>query len=491
MSRWPNLSRRDFLSATLGTAASFSLLPPGGRMLRELLEPQRRYAPFQFPEEFIWGAATAAYQIEGAWAEDGKGESIWDRFSHTPGNVKGAATGDVACDSYHRYKEDIALLKALNLTSYRFSISWPRILPDGFGPTNAKGLDYYKRLVDALLEAKIRPLCTLYHWDLPQRLEEAGGWPHRDLAGRFADYVDVTVRALGDRISHWCIFNEPWVFTFLGYARGIHAPARKNFAECMRATHVVNIAQGQAFRAIKAINPKLQVGTAFSMSNCEPATSSDEDRQAADRAHAIGNIWFVHPALRGEYPKAFPGENPLELMGVKSSDMELCRAPLDFLGINYYRRQLVSAIPPGTGESSAGVYNFDAHRGALTDFAWEAWPDSFHDLVFRISREYKTTPIEITENGCSYLDTPDEHGRIPDERRIQFTRNYLFALGSAMLHGANVRAYHHWSLLDNFEWAEGYAQRFGLTYVDFRTQKRTIKDSGHWYAKLAATGSLG
>jgi len=490
LNRWPSPNRREFLSTALGAAASFSILPHGHRLVSEFLEPQRRYAAFQFPEEFIWGAATAAYQIEGAWAEDGKGESIWDRFSHTTGRVKGAATGDIACDSYHRYKEDVALLKALNLTSYRFSISWPRVLPDGGGVPNSKGLDYYKRLADALLEAKIRPLCTLYHWDLPQRLEEAGGRPNLDLASRFADYVDLTVRALGDRISHWCIFNEPWVFTFHGYAYGTHAPARKNLVECMRATHVVNIAQGQAFRAIKAINSKLQVGTAFSMSNCEPATSSDADRQAADRAHAIGNVWFLHPALRGEYPKAFPGGNPLDLMGVKPGDIELCRAPLDFLGINYYRRQLVSAIPPGAGEDAIGLHNFDAHQGALTDFAWEIWPDSFHDLVFRISREYKETPIEITENGCSYLDSPDEHGRIPDERRIQFTRNHLFALGSAMLHGANVRAYHHWSLLDNFEWAEGYAQRFGLTYVDFRTQKRTIKDSGHWYAKVASTGSL-
>jgi beta-glucosidase len=289
--------------------------------------------------------------------------------------VKGANTGDVACDSYHRYKEDVVLLKALNQSSYRFSISWPRIQADGSGAPNPKGLDYYKRLVDALFEANIRPLCTLYHWDLQQKLEEVGGWPHRDLAARFTDYVDVTVRALGDRISHWCIFNESWVLTFLGYAWGVHAPARKNFADCMRATHVVNIAQGQAFRAIKAIHSKLQVGTAFSMANCQPATTSDADRQAADRAHALGNIWFVHPALHGEYPKAFPGDNPLDLLGVKSGDMELCRAPLDFLGINYYRRQLVSAIPPGAGEDATGVHNSDAHEGPLTDFAWEVWPE--------------------------------------------------------------------------------------------------------------------
>jgi beta-glucosidase len=490
MGRWKDFNRREFLTSALGAAASFSILPPGHRVVASLFEPQIRFAPFDFPPEFIFGAATAAYQIEGAWNEDGKGESIWDRFSHTTGKVKGAATGDVACDSYHRYKEDVDLLKKLNLKSYRFSVSWPRIQADGTGKPNAKGLDYYKRVADALLEAKIRPMCTLYHWDLPQKLEDAGGWPNRDLVGRFTEYAELVTRALGDRISHWCIFNEPWVFTFLGYSRGVHAPARSNFAECMRATHVVNIAQGQAFRAMKAIQPKSQIGTAFSMSHCQPATSSEDDRKAADRAHALGNVWFVHPALRGEYPAAFPGANPPEMMRVKSGDMELCRAPLDFLGINYYRRQLVSAIPPGEGESAAGANNFDAHEGPLTDFAWEVWPAGFYELLMRISREYKGVPMEITENGCSYLDTPDEGGQVRDERRIQFLRGYLDELGRAMLHSANVRAYHHWSLLDNFEWAEGYAQRFGLVYVDFRTRKRTIKDSGKWYAKLAENGEL-
>jgi beta-glucosidase len=492
MGRWKSFNRREFLTTALGAAASFSVLPPGHRLVGDLLSPQirSRFAPFEFPQEFIFGAATAAYQIEGAWNEDGKGESIWDRFSHTTGRVKGAATGDVACDSYHRYKEDVELLKQLNLKSYHFSISWPRIQADGTGKPNAKGLDYYKRVADALLEAEIRPLCTLYHWDLPQKLEDAGGWPNRDLAGRFTEYTEIVTRALGDRISHWCIFNEPWVFTFPGDAWGVHGPERRNFADCMRATHVVNLAQGQAFRAIKAVNSKLQIGTAFSMSHCQPATSSEEDRRAADRAHALGNVWFVHPALRGEYPAAFPGPNPLEMMGVKSGDMELCRAPLDFLGINYYRRQLVSAIPPGEGESATGVHNFNAHEGPLTDIGWEVWSAGFYELLMRISHEYKGIPMEITANGCSYLDSPDEQGRVRDERRIQFLRGYLQELGRAMLHSAYVRAYHHRSLMDDFEWAEGYAQRFGLVYVDFRSQKRTIKDSGKWYAKLAETGEL-
>jgi len=490
MGRWSNLNRRDFLGRALGAAASFYVLPPAAALATELFQQPMKFAPFQFPEEFIWGAATAAYQVEGAWNDDGKGESIWDRFVHSVGKVKGGYTGDIACDSYHRYGEDVALLEQMNLKSYRFSISWPRIQADGTGKPNPRGLDYYKRLTDELLKAKIRPLCTLYHWDLPQKLEDAGGWPNRDLAGRFTEYAEGVTRALGDRIKHWCIFNEPWVFTFLGYAYGTHAPARTNFVECMRATHVVNIAQGQAFRAIKAVNSKFEVGTAFSMSHCQPATKSEEDRKAADRAHAIGNIWFIQPAMKGEYPAAFPGGNPLEMMGLKPGDMELCRAPLDFLGINYYFRQLVSAIPPGEGESATGVHNFDAHEGPLTDFGWEVWPSGLYEMLMRISREYKGTPLEITENGCSYLDGPDEHGRVPDDRRIQFLRGYLDELGRAMIHSCNVRAYHHWSLMDNFEWAEGFCQRFGLVYVDFRTQKRTMKDSGKWYAKLADTGDL-
>lgn len=487
--RVPGISRRDFLEALLG-AAAVSALPVSARGFSGSAQGHNVFEAHQFPKQFFWGVATAAYQVEGAWNADGKGESIWDRFSHTVGKVKGGDTGDVTCDSYHRYKEDIALAKKLNINSYRFSISWPRIQADGTGAANPKGLDYYKRVADTLREASIRPLATLYHWDLPQKLQEAGGWPNRDLAGRFTDYCGIVTRALGDHISHWCIFNEPWVFTFLGYSRGEHAPALKDFAATMRATHVVNIAQGQAFRAIKAVNPKFAVGTAFSMSYCQPATGSAEDKAAAERAHAIGNIWFLEPALKGRYPKGFPGENPYEMMGVKSGDMELCKAPLDFVGVNYYRRQLVAAIPPGSGEASAGVYNFDATEGPLTNFAWEVWPDGFYDMLMQITREYNKPLIEVTENGCSYLDSPDAHGRVPDARRIEYTRGYISAMGRAIKDGADIRGYHHWSLLDNFEWAEGYAQRFGLVYVDFRDQRRIIKDSGYWYGKLAASGTL-
>jgi beta-glucosidase len=483
------ISRRDFLGGLMG-AAAIGALPVSARMLGGFPQAHNTFVPYQFPKDFIWGVATAAYQIEGAWDADGKGESIWDRFAHTVGKVKGADTGDVACDSYHRYKEDIEIAGKLNAKSYRFSISWPRIQANGSGPANEKGLDYYKRVADELHKANIRPLATLYHWDLPQALQDAGGWPNRDVAGRFTDYCQIVTKAMGDRVNDWCIFNEPWVFTFLGYASGVHAPALKDFPATLRATHVVNLAQGQAFRAIKAVNPKFKVGSAFSMSNCEPLTNSAEDKAAADRGHAMGNIWFVNPALKGEYPKAFMGENPYDVMGVKAGDLEICKAPLDYLGINYYRRQLVRAIPVGQGNAAMGVETFDAFEGPITQFAWEVWPDSFHDLLMRITSEYNKPVLEITENGCSYLDSPDAHGKIPDQRRIEFMRGYLSALGRAMKDGADVRAYHHWSLMDNFEWAEGYAQRFGLVYVDFRDQRRIIKDSGHWYGKLAGSGSL-
>ena len=483
------MSRRDFLGGVIGMAVA-SALPGAARTLPATEGAHNVFVPYQFPRDFLWGVATASYQIEGAWNVDGKGESIWDRFTHTVGKVKGADTGDVACDSYHRYKEDAALAKNLNMKSYRFSISWPRIQAHGTGAANEEGLDYYKRVADELHKANIRPLATLYHWDLPQALQDAGGWPNRELAARFADYCGIVTRALGDRISDWCIFNEPWVFTFLGYAQGIHAPALRDFSSTMRATHVVNIAQGQAFSAIKAVNPRFKVGTAFSMSNCEPTTESAGDKAAAERAHALGNIWFVNPALKGEYPKAFVGENPYDVMGVKGGDMELCKAPLDFLGINYYRRQMVSAIPVGPGEAATGVHNYDAYEGPLTQFAWEVWPDSFYELLMRVTREYSKPVLEVTENGCSYLDSPEANGKIPDTRRIEFMRGYLSALGRAMKDGADVRGYHHWSLMDNFEWAEGYAQRFGLVYVDFRDQRRIIKDSGYWYGRLAASGML-
>jgi len=443
-----------------------------------------------FPRNFFWGTATAAYQIEGACKEDGRGESIWDRFAHTNGKIKNGDTGDLACDSYRRWREDISLMRAMNLNSYRFSISWPRIQPSGSGPANSKGIDYYSRLVDALLEARIRPFITLYHWDLPQALEDAGGWPNRDTAARYTDYVEIVAQALGDRVSDWMLFNEPAAFIYHGYLEGIHAPGRQSVIDFLRASHTVNLAQGTGFRALKAIRPAARVGTAFSMSWCEPASNSEEDKLAAERAHAITNLWFLEPALKGRYPEAL-AFFPETVMGIKSGDLDKMRAPLDFIGINLYYRTIASA--PGAFERIVNAQQWlfpvkmiGGQQGPKTDMGWEVWPQALYDMVMRITRDYNRPQLEITESGCAYNDAPGASGVIYDTRRIEYHRQYLQALARAMADGADVRGYHAWTLMDNFEWAEGYSQRFGLAYVDFKTQQRTLKESGRWFAKVAA-----
>jgi beta-glucosidase len=449
---------------------------------------------WRFPDGFWWGTATAAYQIEGAWNEDGKGESIWDRFSHTPGRIKNGDTGDVACDHYHRWREDIALMRELNLNSYRFSISWPRIQPSGSGPANAKGLDFYRRLVDALLEAKIRPLVTLYHWDLPQASEDAGGWPNRETADRFADYVTIVARALGDRVSDWVLLNEAVVFTTDGYLSGKKAPGRKELRATLRATHTANLAQGKGFRALKVERPQARVGSAFNMSHCEPASASEKDQLAAERAHRFRNVWFLEPALKGRYPDVFPVSADY-LMGVKSGDMEQIRVPLDFLGINLYDRTIVSAPSATERLFNPQFWLLPAKldrgaEGPRTAFDWEVWPKALYDMVRRITRDYGRPVIEITENGCSYDDAPGADGLIHDTRRIDYHRGNLCELARSMRDGADVRGYHVWTLTDNFEWEEGFAQRFGLVQVDFKTQQRTVKESGKWYARVAKENVL-
>lgn len=501
------LPRREFLQSALGAGIAAALpaaLFSGCSVSSKAGEPSP--APFEaaaqfvpsseiaFPRNFFWGTATAAYQIEGAWNEDGKGESVWDRLSHTPGKIKNGDTGDVACDSYHRWREDIALMRAMHLNSYRFSISWPRIQPLGSGAANSKGIDYYSRLVDALLQAHIRPFVTLYHWDLPQALEDAGGWPNRDTAGRFVDYVDLVARALGDRVSDWMLFNEPSAFTDLGYLEGKHAPGRASVLDFLRATHTVNLAQGAGFRALKAARPTARVGTAFNMSACEPATNSEEDKLAAERAHAITNVWFLEPVLRGRYPEALTFL-PETAMGIKSGDMEAIRAPLDFVGINLYYRLIASAAGAMERLTHAQQWLYPvkmagSEQGPKTELGWEVWPKALYDMVMRITRDYNRPVIEITESGCAYNDGPDASGVVRDTRRIDYHRQYLAAVAKAIAEGADVRGYHAWTLIDNFEWAEGFSQRFGLAYVDFKTQKRTLKESGRWFAKVAADNAL-
>jgi beta-glucosidase len=444
-----------------------------------------------FPAGFFWGAATAAYQIEGAWDADGKGESIWDRFAHSVGTIKGQTTGDVACDSYRRYPDDVALLRRMNLNSYRFSISWPRVQPAGRGAVEPRGLDYYRRLTEALLAANIRPLPTLYHWDLPQALEDAGGWPERDTAERFAEYAATVTSALGDLIGDWATFNEPWIFTRFGYLDGYHAPGRKDPDAYLRATHTVNLAHGLAARAVKAVRPSLRIGCAYSVSPAVPASDAPEDAAAAEAFHAYVNLWFAQPALTGRYPAAaVAGDLPLERMGYRDGDDRIMRAPLDWAGINYYFHQVVRSAPPSDGALGVPFVTVGRNEHPLTDFGWPVNADGLHDILLRMARDCGGIPLEITENGCSYLDGPDAHGAVADVRRIAYLRDHLRAVARARNAGVDVRGYHHWTLLDNFEWAEGYTQRFGLTHVDFRTQARTLKDSAHWYAGVAQSGAV-
>jgi beta-glucosidase len=512
----PPMNRRQFLSNSIsaaggallahrGFADNASPVPPPGSDSASSSED----APVQFPSGFLWGMATASYQVEGAWNLDGKGESIWDRFSHTTGKIKGAATGDIACDQYHLYPQDIAILKQLNQKSYRFSISWSRIQPAGAGAVNQKGLDHYKRLTDKLLEAGIRPFCTLYHWDLPQALEDRGGWPNRDLAAIFADYAGILAKNLGDRITVWAPFNMPWSFTYLGYGVGVFPPGKSDYNLFLKAAHTVNLAQGEAYRAIKAASSKATVGSAYGMAPAYPKTDSEADRAATARYQAMNNDYFLHTAMHGEYPKAFVGDIPYKEMGFISGDEKIMQVPLDWVGFHYYTRRVVSNAGAHTGGQASFGTEIENDAGAsrdpytqfhaemptespLTDAGLEVWPRGIYDLVMQITRQYNRPIIEITESGCSYLDGPykKENGRVPDTRRIDFFRGELTELARAIADGANVRAFHAWSALDNFEWADGYSQRYGLTYVDFRDQKRTVKDSGLWYGKVAAANRL-
>lgn len=479
------------LSAQAASLAAGAEGPVPGAVSEEAINKAR------FPEGFLWGMATSATQVEGAWNTDGKGESIWDRFGHTPGKIKGGGNADVACDQYHRYKEDVALMKRLNMKSYRFSTSWPRVLPEGTGRINQKGLDYYKRLADALLGAGIRPFCTIYHWDLPQALEDRGGWPNRDLASYYADFAGILAKHLGDRITVWAPFNMPVSFTYYGYFTRRDPPGRGDIDLFLKAAHTINLAHGMAYRSIKAASSKATVGSAHGMEPIYPKTDSEADRAAAVRLHAARNRYCIDPTFFGTYPKeAFIGEIPYEAMGYKAGDDKIMKVPLDWVGVHYYLRLLASdssnGAPPdkASHDPRAQIRTETAHEGPRTDGGMEMWPSGFYDMLMQMTRDYNSPILEITETGGVFMDGPDANGRVADKRRIEFYRQHLAEMARAMADGAKVRAYHAWSLMDNFEWQEGYTQRFGLTYVDFATQKRTVKDSGHWYGKVAVANRL-
>lgn len=434
-----------------------------------------------FPPGFLFGAATAAYQIEGGVREGGRGESIWDRFCHTPGKIYQGHTGDVACDHYHRWREDIGLMTELKLQAYRFSIAWPRVLPKGSGSVNAAGLDFYDRLVDALLEREIQPFVTLYHWDLPQALQDAGGWPARCLVDHFAEYAAVVARRLGDRVRHWMTFNEPWVFAFVGYFEGRHAPGSTDLSAALQAAHHALVAHGKAAEAIRAYaSAGTEVGIALNLSPVEPSTDRQADRDAARRYDGYLNRWFLDPLFLGHYP-----EDMLDLWGERAPEgtpEDLAGLPetLDFLGINNYLRSVV-----GDGKSEpVGVTVHQPEEAQYTEMGWEVDPDGLYQLLMRVQRDYGPRRVYITENGAAFPDVLQPGGQVDDPQRVEYLHDYLFAAHRALEEGAPLKGYFVWTLMDNFEWAHGFSKRFGLVYVDYATQARFIKQSGHWYRRM-------
>ncbi len=444
----------------------------------------------QFPTNFIWGSATSSYQIEGAWDEDGKSESIWDRFSHTPGKIQDGMNGDVACDHYHRYPEDVALMSELGLQAYRFSIAWPRILPNGRGSVNQKGLDFYGRLTDTLLEANITPFVTLYHWDMPQILEEQGGWPNRDIVEAFVEYADVVSRSLGDRVKHWITFNEPFVSAFLGYQYGVHAPGRQEMGLALRAAHHHLVAHGETVPVLRANSPGAEVGITLNMSYQVPGSSSVADVARSRHADGHVNRWFLDPLNGRHYPahmvNTYYQQFDESFDFILDGDFEIIAVPTDFMGLNYYSRHVVrdAEAPDNLPQT---VFESKENR---TDINWEVYPDGLYQILNRLYFDYQIPKIYITENGASYGDGPDENGRVRDERRQVYLKDHFAAAHRAISNGVPLAGYFVWSFMDNFEWSYGYNQRFGITWVDYESQERIFKDSALWYKQVIADNGL-
>jgi beta-glucosidase len=466
----------------------------------------------RFPEGFVWGTATAAFQIEGAVGEDGRGPSIWDTFTHEPGRIVDGTDADVACDHYHRYAEDVALMADLGLASYRFSIAWPRIVPTGSGSVNQAGVDFYSRLVDALLARGIDPLATLYHWDLPQPLQDAGGWTNRDTAERFAEYAQVVGAALGDRIRTITTFNEPWCSAFLGYGSGVHAPGVADHASALTAVHHLNLAHGLGAAALRsALPPTGRVSLTLNLAVVRGASDSDADREAARHVDGLSNRIFLEPVLRGRYPDDVLDDlrHITDWSFIQDGDTATINAPLDVLGVNYYSPTLVTAATPELREQASGRWVNDPmggddpspfpgsdlafavpQPGPHTAMGWRIEPGSLAELLLRVNRDYPGVPLMITENGAAFADEPAADGQVRDADRIDYLRGHLGAVHEAIGHGVDVRGYYCWSLMDNFEWAWGLSKRFGIVRVDFATGERRLKDSARWYRDVIAANGL-
>ncbi|MEV7178624.1 GH1 family beta-glucosidase [Kitasatospora sp. NPDC093679] len=460
-----------------------------------------------FPPGFAWGAATAAYQIEGAAAEDGRTPSIWDTFSHTPGKVANGDTGDTAVDHYHRFREDVRMMADLGLTAYRFSLSWPRIQPTGRGPAVERGLDFYRALADELLAHGITPVATLYHWDLPQELEDAGGWPNRETAYRFAEYAGLAAEALGDRIGIWTTLNEPWCSAFLGYASGVHAPGRTDPGDSLRAAHHLNLGHGLAVGALRAALPaSARLAVSLNLHAVRPHSPHPGDLEAARRIEAVGNRIWTSPMFKGRYDEDLLADTA-HLVDwdalVQPGDLAEISRPLDLLGLNYYNPTLVSSVEnaenlprhDGHGESSfspwpgADDVAFHLAPGEVTAMNWPIDPTGLSDSLIALHREFGL-PLMVTENGAAFEDTVSADGSVHDPERAAYVKGHLGAVSDAIAAGADVRGYFLWSLMDNFEWAYGYEKRFGIVHVDYDTLVRTPKTSARWYSEAIRTGRL-
>jgi beta-glucosidase len=459
------------------------------------------------PATFTWGVATSAYQIEGAVAEDGRTPSIWDTYCRVPGAVDGGDDGDVACDHYHRMPGDVDLIAGLGVDAYRFSVSWPRVQPGGRGPANPRGLDFYERLTDALLAKGVTPWLTLYHWDLPQELEDAGGWPERDTALRFAEYTQMVGEAIGDRVEQWITLNEPWCSAFLGYGSGVHAPGRTEPAASLRAAHHLNLAPGLGAQALRSVMPaRNSVAVSLNSSVVRPVSPDPADLAAVGRIDDLANGVFHGPILHGAYPATLleATSSITDWSYVLDGDLPIINQPLDALGLNYYTPALVGAgdtaqQDPRADGHGASAYSpwpgaddvaFHQTPGDRTEMGWSIDPSGLHGLIMRYAREAPGLPLYITENGAAFDDKVDADGRVHDPERIAYLHSHLAAVRRAITDGADVRGYYLWSLMDNFEWAYGYGKRFGVVHVDYATLARTPKSSARWYARAARAGEL-
>src|SRR5215203_217376 len=450
-----------------------------------------------FPENFLWGTATASYQIEGAVNEGGRGASIWDTFSHTPGKVHHGDTGDIACDHYHRLDEDLDLMSELGLQAYRFSVAWPRIQPEGGGPANQNGLDFYRALVDGLRQRSIEPMLTLYHWDLPQALQDKGGWTSRETSERFAEYAGIVYDAFSDDVEFWITLNEPWVAAWMGYGLGVHAPGISDSSQALAATHHLLLGHGFATERMRSAGDGNQLGVTLNLHPARPSRDREADREAARRVDGQANRLYLDPLFHGDYPEdviSYYRERGVDLSFVQDGDLGRISVPIDFLGINYYFRNTVREAPEEEGQSipfaDLGARTVIPHEAEKTAMGWPVEPDGLTEVLVRIKEEYADLPMYVTENGRAVHDYIDPEGDVDDEERVSYLDAHFRAAHEAVAQGVDLRGYMVWSFLDNFEWAEGYSKRFGLVFVEYGTQRRVPKSSARWYSEAIQRNGL-